>query len=75
MPTLKTRMIFISHAWRYNQHYNRIVEWFNEAPNFYWKNCSVPSDDALPDKTSRGLSEGMTRQISPSQVVVILGGM
>ena len=75
MPTLKARMIFISHAWRHDQHYNKIVEWFNKAPNFYWKNCSVPSDDALPDKTSRGLSEGMTRQISPSQVVIILGGM
>lgn len=75
MPVLKTRMIFISHAWRYNQHYNKIVEWFDGAANFSWKNCSVPSDDALPDKTSKGLSEGMTRQINPSQVVVILGGM
>lgn len=75
MPNLKNRMIFISHAWRYSEHYNKIVQWFNEAPNFSWSNCSVPSDDALPDKTSKGLSAGMTRQINPSQVVVILGGM
>lgn len=75
MPTLKTRMIFISHAWSYNHHYDKIVEWFDGAANFSWKNCSVPSDDALPDKTFKGLSEGMTRQIKPSQVVVILGGM
>ena len=75
MPLLKPRMIFISHAWRYNTHYNTIVGWFDDATNFYWKNCSVPSDDALPDKTSKGLSEGMIRQISPAQVVVILGGM
>lgn len=75
MPTLKNRMIFISHAWSYNEHYHTLVRWFNEEPNFAWRNCSVPSHDALPDKTSRGLSIGMTRQISPAQVVLILGGM
>lgn len=75
MPPLKTRMIFISHAWRYNEHYQTIVQWFNEEPNFYWKNSSVPSDNSLTDKTSKGLSEGMTRQIAPAQVVIILGGM
>ena len=75
MPALKTRMIFISHAWSYTQHYNKVVEWFDDAENFSWKNCSVPSNDALPDKTTTGLRTGMTRQINPSQVVVILGGM
>jgi hypothetical protein len=75
MPDLKTRTLFISHAWAYEKHYNQLVLWFNEEPNFSWKNCSVPSDDALADKTSKGLSEGMTRQISPAQGVIILAGM
>jgi MTH538 TIR-like domain (DUF1863) len=75
MPELKTRTLFISHAWRHSEHYSKIVQWFEEAPNFLWKNCSVPSDDALPDKTSKGLSDGMTRQISPAQGVIILAGM
>lgn len=75
MPILKNRMIFISHAWAYNQHYYKIVEWLNDAPNFSWSNCSVPSHDGLPDKTSAGLSRGMTRQINPAQVILILGGM
>lgn len=75
MPYLKNRMVFISHAWQYSAHYNKIVEWLNSAPNFSWSNCSVPSTNALPDKTSAGLSRGMTRQINPSQVVLILGGM
>jgi hypothetical protein len=75
MPTLKNRMIFISHAWAYSEHYWKLVEWFNAEANFSWSNCSVPNHDSLPDKTSKGLSEGMTRQISPSQVVIILGGM
>ena len=75
MPPLKTRMIFISHAWKYDEHYHTLVKWFNEEANFSWSNCSVPSHDALPDKTSKGLSAGMTRQIAPAQVVIILGGM
>lgn len=75
MPPPKNRMIFISHAWTYSEHYQTIVKWFNEDPTFLWSNCSVPSDDALPDKTSKGLSAGMTRQIAPAQVVLILAGM
>jgi MTH538 TIR-like domain (DUF1863) len=75
MPDLKTRMLFISHAWSYSDHYWKIVEWCNAAPNFSWKNCSVPNHDALTDKTSKGLSEGMTNQIRPAQGVIILAGM
>ena len=75
MPALKQRMIFISHAWQYNEHYWTLVNWLDEEPNFAWKNCSVPSHDGPPDKTSKGLSEGMTRQISPAQVVIVLAGM
>lgn len=75
MPHLKPRMIFISHAWAYSSHYWTVYNWFEQAPNFFWKNCSVPSHDALPDKTSKGLSDAMTRQINPAQAVIILGGM
>ncbi len=75
MPQIKNRQVFISHAWQYSSHYDTICEWLDEANNFTWKNCSVPSTNALPDKTSTGLSRGMTRQINPSNVVLILGGM
>lgn len=75
MPNLKNRMIFISHAWKYDSHYQKLVGWFDEESNFSWSNCSVPSTNPLLDKTSAGLSRGMTRQINPSQVVIILGGM
>lgn len=75
MPNLKNRMIFISHAWKHDDHYLTLVNWFKEEPNFSWSNCSVPSTDALPDKTTKGLKEGMTRQISPAQVALVLGGM
>lgn len=73
--TVKTRMLFISHAWSYEEHYNKVVEWFNDAAYFSWKNSSVPSSVALPDKTTKGLKEGLTRQINPAQGVIILAGM
>lgn len=55
MPELRTRMLFISHAWAYDNHYLTLVNWFENEPNFSWKNCSVPNHDALPDKTIKGL--------------------
>jgi MTH538 TIR-like domain (DUF1863) len=75
MPELKTRMLFISHAWQYDEAYLTLVKWFNAEPNFSWKNCSVPSTDALPDKTTKGLANGITTQINPAQGVLIIAGM
>ena len=75
MPTLKRRMIFISHAWDYNEDYWTIVNWLNNASNFAWSNCSVPSHDGLSDTTTAGLKRAITRQINPAQVVIIIAGM
>jgi MTH538 TIR-like domain (DUF1863) len=75
MPDLKSRMLFISHAWRYEADYNTVVSWLGGANNFVWKNCSVPSTDALEDKTQKGLEAGLTRQINPAQGVIIIAGM
>lgn len=75
MPELKTRNLFISHAWSYDSHYYKTVEWFNNANNFKWKNYSVPSHDACSETTKSGLEKCLTRQISPSQGIIILAGM
>jgi hypothetical protein len=75
MPQLKSRMLFISHAWQYDQAYLTLVNWFDNEPNFLWKNCSIPSTNALPNKTTKGLAEGITRQINPAQGVLIIAGM
>lgn len=75
MPELKKRKLFISHAWSYDSHYNQLVTWLNDEPNFDWANYSVPSTDKLLDKTSKGLKTGITNQINPTQGVIILAGM
>lgn len=75
MPTLKTRRIFISHAWTYDSHYNTLVGWLNAEPNFDWMNYSVPSNDSCDEKTNAGLKRCLTRQINPAQGIIILAGM
>ena len=53
-----TYNIFISHAWKYSEHYNKVVTWLNEAQaegQFTWKNYSVPEHNPLIDpNTSAG---------------------
>ena len=75
MPTLKDRRLFISHAWSYDYHYNKVVEWFDNEPNFDWTNYSVPSHDACSETTKKGLKECLTRQMRPTNGIIILAGM
>lgn len=75
MPSLKTRNLFISHAWSYSDHYNTIVGWFNNESNFFWKNYSVPSHDACSQSSTTGLKTCLTNQINPAQGIIILAGM
>lgn len=75
MPALKTRNLFISHAWSQEAHYLKVVEWFNNAQNFNWKNYSVPRSNACSQTTTNGLMTCLTNQMSPTQGIIILSGM
>lgn len=79
---MKEYHIFISHAWKYSEHYKKVVEWLNEAQAegvLTWKNYSVPQHDPLIDPdTDVGrdkLKEMLKNQISPTKRVIILSGM
>lgn len=79
---MNTYNIFISHAWKYTEHYKKIVQWLNEAQNdglLKWKNYSVPEHDPLidPDTTvgKNKLKEALKGQISPASKVIVLAGM
>ena len=74
--------IFISHAWKYSEHYNKVVQWLNAAQaegKLTWKNYSVPEHDPLiVPNTSAGekkLKDMLKKQISPALVVICLSGM
>lgn len=79
---MHTYNIFISHAWKYSEHYNKIVQWLNEAQaegKLNWKNYSVPQHNPLIDpNTSVGknkLKSELKEQIRPTSKVIILAGM
>jgi len=75
MSNLKIYRVFISHAWTYDDDYYRLEEMLNEAPNFIWHNYSVPKHDELDTVTNAELEEALRRQISPTNIVIILSGM
>ena len=73
MPKLKTRNLFISHAWKYDEHYWKVVNCFNAESRFLWKNYSVPKHDSCKDVNK--LEECLLNQMRPSSAIIILGGM
>jgi UDP-N-acetylglucosamine 2-epimerase len=75
MPSLRTYDLFISHAWSYGEDYYRIVEMLDAAPNFSWRNFSVPEDDPLHGGSARQLREGLDRQMRRVHVVLVLSGV
>ena len=75
MPQLHRYKLFISHAWKYNDDYFRLIEMLNDATNFSYSNYSVPEHDPVDDDNKTKLEEELRQQIRPVEVVVILGGM
>ncbi len=75
MPELRTHHVFISHAWKYDEDYKRIVKMLDEAPNFKWKNFSVPEHDPLDADNTEELEKELREQIQPVHIVIVLSGM
>ena len=67
--------IFISHSWKYDEHYNKLVEFFNARNYFDWSDYSVPNSSPIHNApTDKLLREALIRKISPCSVVVIIAG-
>jgi hypothetical protein len=73
MPPLRKYSVFISHAWSYNDDYYRLEKFLNAAPNFQWRNLSVPEHD--PIATSDQLAGKLNDQMRPANAFLILSGM
>jgi hypothetical protein len=73
MPSLRTYFLFICHDWEYSDEYYRICELLDGAPNFSWKNLSVPEHDPLD--TNDMLEKNLRDQIRPADVMLVLAGM
>ena len=75
MPSLKSRNLFISHSWSYGDAYEKLVALLNDAPNFQYRNYSVPKDDPIhnvPNATA--LYKAIKGQIVFCNVVLIMAG-
>lgn len=80
--TPPTYNLFISHAWKYSEHYYKVIEWLNEAKEegkLLYKNYSVPQHDPLIDPDSNSgksvLKKSLVNQITPASKIIILSGM
>ena len=73
MPPLRTYSVFICHDWEYSDDYYRICRFLDEAPNFSWRNLSVPEHDPLD--TNEMLQKNLRDQVRPADVMLVLAGM
>lgn len=79
MPALRTYDLFISHAWKYSDDYCRAVKLLASAPNFAFRNYSVPEHDPVLDPDDeyerKELRAALDEQIRPVNCVLIISGM
>ena len=70
---MRTYNIFISHSWKYDEHYESIVNFLNERKYFDWKDYSVPNSDPIHNApTDTLLRQALNRKIIPCSIVIIL---
>jgi len=75
MPILKSRSLFISHSWSYGDAYKKLVDLLDAAPNFQYKNYSVPKDDPVHNApNAEALYKAIKNQMVFCDVVLIMAG-
>lgn len=71
--------IFISHAWKYGESYDNLVNLLNNAPYFSYYNYSAPEDKPLNPNgeilSKSEIKEKIRNKIALSQVVIVIAGM
>ena len=79
MPNLKTYDLFISHAWKYGDDYDRLVALLDSALYFSYRNCSAPKDRPIAapwERLSKAvLRAHLERKIRPVNAVLVISGM
>jgi len=79
MPKLYDYKLFISHAWKYGDDYDRLIKLLDNAKNFSYYNYSAPKEKPLfPEGTplnNKKIADKITDKISPSQITIVISGM
>jgi hypothetical protein len=66
MTYLRSYSIFISHAWRYDDDYTRMVNLLDRAPRFLYRNYSVPRHDPAIANSTVALQQALDAQMRPA---------
>jgi len=75
MPILKSRSLFISHSWSYGDAYKKLVALLDAAPNFQYRNYSVPKDDPVHNAPNvEVLYKAIKNQMVFCDIVLIMAG-
>lgn len=79
MPNLYDYRLFISHAWKYGEDYNRLISLLNNAKYFSYYNYSAPKEKPLfpagTPLTNYSIANKITDKIAPSQITIVIAGM
>ncbi|WP_037324631.1 TIR domain-containing protein [Ruminococcus flavefaciens] len=68
--------IFISHSWSYSDAYEKLISLLDDAPNFSYRDYSVPKDDPIHNANNeRELRAAIRNQMQHASYVLILAGV
>ena len=68
--------IFISHSWSYSDAYEKLISLLDDAPNFTYRDYSVPKDDPIHNANNeRELRAAIRNQMQHASYVLILAGV
>jgi hypothetical protein len=73
---MRTRNLFISHAWTYSDTYKRLCILLNNAPRFSYRNYSVPKDNPVHNAPNiQALYDAIKAKMVFCEVVLIMAGV
>lgn len=78
---IRTFNIFISHAWKYGDSYDRLVALLDNASFFSYKNFSAPKDNPLTNtdgtsvKNKSQITSAIDNKIKLVNCVIVISGM
>jgi len=67
--------VFISHSWRYEDHYKEVKSLLDDAYGFEYYDHSVSSDDPIDAQLPNHLRSKIRDQMRSTSVVLVLAGM
>lgn len=68
--------LFISHSWAYSTNYESLIKLLDNAPNFHYRDYSVPKNDPIHNaRYDYQLRAAIRNQMQHASCVIILAGV